>query len=159
MAKYTVKCDECGATYEIELFGKMKVREYHLDHDTHICDECARKYRDAQNAEAAARNKEAGMVALQGSPKQIAWAETIRSKMMEYLTPDYIRSHIRHIPDAANIIHSYVQRIGRKLSNDDLNAAIDKAKGVSSAAWYIDNRFDDYALSGYAAKIFVELCK
>lgn len=73
MAKYDVT-HTCGHTVEIEQFGPEQARrEARAQMRQHPCLAC-------RNAEAAAANAEAGLPALTGSPKQIAWAESIRAK-------------------------------------------------------------------------------
>ena len=75
MAKYSVK-HTCGHISEVALFGPSKDREYRLDRmRENVCLNC-------ENAANAERNAEAGLPALTGTPKQIAWAESIRAAAM-----------------------------------------------------------------------------
>lgn len=92
--KYTVKF-ACGHEAEIELFGKTSERErkiafYEQDGK---CPECYKARKEAERAEriaqytaeseaAAAMAENRGLVELQGSPKQIAWATSIREKWL-----------------------------------------------------------------------------
>lgn len=159
MAHYTVTCEECGCKYEVQLFGKMDSREWNLEHDTHICGNCTVKLRAKQNEVAAKANAEAGLPALTGTPKQIAWAESIRAKMLEHLTPADVQTWIKSREGSKDIIHAYVERIGRKLSLNDLTPSIEAAKAEASASWYINHRDEYYAMALKAAELFLATCK
>lgn len=159
MAHYTVTCEECGAKYEVQLFGKMSNREWHLEHDTHICDECTAKLRAKRNEEAAKANAEAGLPPLEGTPKQIAWAEGIRAKMVGELTPANVKTWVTSREGSKEVILAYVQRIGRKLSLNDLTPSIEAVKAETSASWYINHRDEPYAMALKAAESFLASCK
>lgn len=81
--KVTVKFS-CGHTGEIEVFGKAEAREkaVYKAENYQVCPECRAKEREENIRRAAEENREAGMVPLAGSEKQIAWAETIRAKII-----------------------------------------------------------------------------
>jgi len=86
MAKYSVK-HSCGHTVEVQLYGKGSERERKLEwlaeQDCPACEKAAAAAKhSAANAEAAEANAEAGLATLQGSDKQIAWAETIRAQFI-----------------------------------------------------------------------------
>lgn len=78
MAKYYVICEKCGNEIRIELFGKIKDREWKLENRTWVCDECKEKELNEKNKQAALETKEKGLPELQGSEKQVAWANTLR---------------------------------------------------------------------------------
>ncbi len=40
MARYVVKCEECGNEFKVELFGKNKTREWLLQRNYWICESC-----------------------------------------------------------------------------------------------------------------------
>ena len=77
MAKYDVVFS-CGHEERIELFGKGSERERKIAwfEKYGLCSCC---YKAEQQAKAAARAAAWELPALTGSPKQIAWAERIRS--------------------------------------------------------------------------------
>jgi len=77
MAKYDVTFS-CGHEETIELFGKGSERERKIAwfEKYGLCSCC---YKAEQQAKAAARAAAWELPALTGSPKQIAWAERIRS--------------------------------------------------------------------------------
>jgi len=83
MAKYTIEC-QCGHEIEKNIVGKVADRQSKADYFAQgLCPECWKKEQEekraAENKAAAEKNTEAGLPALEGSEKQIAWAETIRS--------------------------------------------------------------------------------
>ena len=77
MAKYDVVFS-CGHEERIELFGKGTERERKIAwfEKYGLCSTC---YKEQQQAKAEARAAAWELPALTGTPKQIAWAERIRS--------------------------------------------------------------------------------
>ena len=83
MARYTVQCDTCGSDMDFNTFGgNSRDRQWRADHFTHECDECKQKRVALENEKNAEKNKEEGLPQLIGSEKQIAWAETLRAKIV-----------------------------------------------------------------------------
>lgn len=83
--KYQVT-GSCGHTYTTQLFGPGKNREYWLGRLAgEPCDECKEAARKAkiekENTESAAWALDLGLPELTGSPKQVAWAESIRKNI------------------------------------------------------------------------------
>jgi hypothetical protein len=120
MAKYTIT-HTCGHTEEVQLFGKMEDRERKIKWlESQECDECRKA---KANAEAAAAKEARGLADLEGSEKQIAWANTIREKA-----------------------YKCVDALAPFASNPQAKAMMDgwKAKmdAETSAKWWIDNRND-----------------
>lgn len=104
----------CGHTEEIVVFGKRSDREKKIAWlESQLCAEC-------RAAEATEASKATGMTALTGSAKQIAWAEDIRRKSMDAIA-------------------------ALKTRTDDEAARKDRIiaylGGITSAEWWIDNRF------------------
>ena len=144
MAKYGVTYS-CGHEDTIQIYGPTSDRQRQADAEGRKdCPECWRKKQDARNAEAAlAASCDAaasGLPELTGSPKQIAWAETIRAKMLADLKPILV---------SAKAKQSLAEQ-GRIALDDpryaQLQAAID-AQAASyrmqaSAKWWIDHRED-----------------
>lgn len=72
----------CGHSGDVELFGKGKDREARLEWlATLDCPDCREKEHQAQTAKSAAAATELNFPALRGTPKQVAWAETIRMEL------------------------------------------------------------------------------
>jgi len=120
--KYEVK-HTCGHASEVSLYGKQAERDRKLAWmATQPCRECeaaARKARhEAENAAAAATNIEAGLPALIGSEKQIAWAESIRADFRTGWNATWMKA-----PEAACPI---------------LNGIINRLMAEASAKWWIE---------------------
>lgn len=117
------KCKTCGSE-----FTATKICYNRRDADSweewassnfDECSDCYKarkqKERDAANAASAEENKSMGWAVLTGSPKQIAWAETIRAKARTN-----IRMQIKNI-EACKVVLNWLS-------------------GKEKASWWIDNR-------------------
>lgn len=104
----------CGHTEEIVVFGKRADRERKIAWlEAQLCAECRAR-------EGAAQGAAKGWAALEGSPKQIAWAEDIRGKTMDAIAALQTRTD-----DEAAHKDRVIAYLG----------------GITSAEWWIDNRF------------------
>ena len=81
----------CGHVATIQLYGKTSERESRIKYLEGNCD-CPECYKAQKEAERKAENEKSaeaaetrGMQELSGSPKQVAWANTIREKVMAYI--------------------------------------------------------------------------
>ena len=152
MAHYDIT-HTCGHDERIELFGKTSERERRIEWlQERPCTECWKKERAAE-AEAR-KNKEAAMIveklgndaaeainalsnatcALEGSAKQVAWAEDIRTKC---------------IAQALDQLHDLAARLPGKATAQQSADLAAHCKAISStianktsAAWWIENRDD-----------------
>lgn len=71
----------CGHTKVHDIIGKRDKREWRIGRlESEICADCLAEEHAKENARNAQKNAEAGLPELTGTPKQIAWAETIRQK-------------------------------------------------------------------------------
>ena len=104
----------CGHTEEVVVFGKRADREKKIAWlEAQLCAECRAR-------EGAAQGAAKGWAALEGSPKQIAWAEDIRGETM----------------DAIAVLKT---RTDEEAAHKD--RVIAYLGGITSAEWWIDNRF------------------
>ena len=104
----------CGHTEEIVVFGKRSERERRIAYlESQLCAECRAR-------EGAAQGAAKGWAALEGSPKQIAWAEDIRGETMDAIAA------LKTRPD------DEAARKGRVVAY---------LGGITSAEWWIDQRF------------------
>lgn len=92
--KYTVKCS-CGHETVIDIFGESKLeakKEWYAKH--YVCRECFIAQKNAEKAqravEIAEENKhsaemtaERGLPELEGTEKQVAWANSIRENVLK----------------------------------------------------------------------------
>ena len=70
----------CGHKEEVAVYGKRADRERKIAWlESQLCDECWAREKAEQSAAK-------GWAALEGSPKQIAWAEDLRSKTMDAIS-------------------------------------------------------------------------
>ena len=84
MAWYGIEYS-CGHNDRMQIYGPTRDRQAIADREGRKeCADCyqARKDREraAASAQASEANTRSGLPALTGSPKQVAWAETIRAK-------------------------------------------------------------------------------
>lgn len=120
LMKYIVN-HTCGHTTEIDLVGKTTERERRLAWlATQPCMDCKRA---AEAAKAQATAEAAGLPALTGSDKQIAWAETIRAK-------------------ALAAIDEITAKCGESAKVPEALAIVDWVRGQSESRWWIDHRDD-----------------
>lgn len=109
----------CGHTATIQLYGKTSEREAQIERmeRTQLCPDC---YRAAANAQAAEAADQRGLASLEGSPKQVAWATTIREKWIEWAEKSFVHGDQQ--------VEAVVQYAGQKMTR---------------ASWWIDRRGDD----------------
>ena len=116
MAKYEIK-HTCGHTSVQHIDGKSADQERKAEwFRARPCLECLRA---EEIAEAKAGADAKGLPSLVGSPKQIAWAETIRGNKMQELDEELARNGA--LSDAGK-------------------TAVAKLHGIADAKWWIDNR-------------------
>ena len=125
MAKYTITY-KCGHTEEMQLFGKMNDRDRKIAwYATQDCPEC-------KAAAARAAAKERGLVELEGTAKQIVWAEQIREKFLEL--SEQIKKQLETKAEDPRVL--------------ELFAVLDDAENNSKASFWIDNRYDFDSVRG-----------
>lgn len=146
MAKYDVTYI-CGHSDTIQLYGPGRDREWKLAREeSKLCPECYKKHLDEerarQNAEAAEANQAAGLPALEGTEKQIAWAESIRfniqNKFKELIKA--LRSHLEHSAGEGSEDSEW-GRTKRRIEKYEKSMKLILQR--SSAHWWIDNRDQD----------------
>lgn len=107
----------CGHEDRIQIYGKLSNREWiKKAEERKLCPDCwkAEKEREIEkeNEEAARVAKEIGLPELLGTPKQIAWATTLRQKMIDRFKiaskemgkqPDHLFKDLIKISDPDNI--------------------------------------------------------
>ena len=152
MAKYTVT-HSCGHDEEVTLFGPTRERERKLEWLASIpCKEC--REREAKRV-TDERTKELGLPELQGSEKQINWAQGIRLEKIVLLrdwadkAKERIDSLIGRIEGAEAAGNAErVEALKARLAGTRTNLAmvVEAMDGVSSiteAHWWIEHRDDN----------------
>lgn len=124
MAKYEVE-RACGHIETVDLYGPSKNREWRLENveAEKLCEECYKaklaEERELANKQAAEAAQAQGLPELEGTEKQIAWAETIRQEILAAID-DYILEDEAKDPRVIEIVNHI--------------------KGKTSASWWIDHR-------------------
>lgn len=131
MAWTEVKCSECGETYRVQMYGKHRDREWKVNNWSGYCDECKLKHKEENERQKLIQSpkdkeeaKSQGLPELEGSPKQIQWAETLRVSRIEFIKV----------------------LIGKALEENCIEYAewlkmkIESTKKQTSAKWFIDYR-------------------
>jgi len=130
MAKYTITMS-CGHDETHQIYGPGKDRQRKADYlASRVCSECYRTKqaaeREAANTSAAATAKAEKRPDLEGSERQVAWAESIRQMVWDQL-------------DRAEMMV-----IERAPAGDPAAAkitdAIEDIRNRAAASWWIENR-------------------
>lgn len=143
MAKYLVK-HICGHTVEHQLFGKLDERYRYLNYlATKVCDDCYRANQDVAVEKAKTKR---GLPDLTGTPRQIAWANTLREGVYKALDCLEIFAD----DDKLNILMQDFDNLTDEAKAQWLDAASkikplcvrwrSKMDAKTEAKWWIDNR-------------------
>jgi DNA-directed RNA polymerase subunit RPC12/RpoP len=127
MAKYYTECAKCGKEVMVELFGKVKDREWKLENVDYYCDECKAEWKKEQAAKAATESQD--LPALQGSEKQVVWALKIRLERIKY-----IEENIKQNEECSKVIP------GMKVIENKYRKMLETFKTTTSAKWIIEHR-------------------
>ena len=144
MAKYSITY-KCGHTCDTQLFGTYKSRERYIEwaKDNKFCPECAeakvREHRRKENEASAQEAQECGYIELQGSPKQVAWANSIRAKAIAVI------DEVKELFDAKVKRYHPSQDIIDK-NYADLNNVMDVILAIEDSKVFID-RYRDFRVS------------
>ena len=151
--KYTITY-KCGHKKEIDIFGKEEYREWKFNQlQSEAAEELCPDCKDKKAAEEA---KEMGLLELEGSEKQVKWAENIRVEMLSDLSEHlegYVaaierqkvaldkrialgdekkiataKEHLEKMQDGIKLVESYVAAV----------------KTIASARWFIDHRIEGF---------------
>lgn len=139
MSKYTIKY-ACGHSGVMQIYGPLNGRDAIAEREARkLCPACYQAKlaadRAAESAAAAEQAKAAGLPALIGSPKQIAWAESIRAKQLAQLQA--LDAKLAVAPATAN---PEAVRIGREIiasmiARTDAKAWIDGRDTACDSYW------------------------
>jgi hypothetical protein len=128
---------KCGHTAKIQMHGKIADRERKVEqYRGMLCPECYAAEQAPKIQTIAVQSADIGLPALIGSPKQIAWAETIRAKQVADIDKSFERlATIKAAPNSP-------QAKAIKAVADDLGAVRMRSK----AEEWINGRHYDYAV-------------
>ena len=129
---------KCGHEGRVNVIGPVKDRERKVEYlFSRVCEDCYKKQiqekREKDNQQAAEESKEMDLPELEGTPKQVAWANTIRCNIIKKFSSCY---------DEANFA-LLQERNPDKPENyykDMYFYVINKLQLNTSASFWIDNR-------------------
>lgn len=149
MAKAFFRCAECGQ--DVTVFGTNRrdaerLARWHESRGS-LCQNCEAEKRRAESAAAAEANRAAGLPALTGSEKQVAWAETLRTQALAQLAAlaPYAATSDPLPQDSPDRLYMADQlRALRALVAEGGEAAIQALTSLmrakAEARWWIDTR-------------------
>jgi hypothetical protein len=133
----------CGHEGRVNIVGPVKNRQYIADGKFgNLCEECNReaflRKVEKENAIALEKQKEMELPGLKGSEKQIAWANTLRQKWIDYLDNKVIYLDVEN--ENFRVFEKEMSAFSnmKQISSADLIDFI--INNYVSAKWYIDNR-------------------
>lgn len=147
----------CGHEGRVNIIGPVKDREWKKEREfSKMCPDCYKVHLQKQREEEARRAmelaKEMELPSLQGTEKQIAWAEKIRQDLIaqfDELTDRDIKRFSRTYEDYEKI---------RSLTIDEIMAVKHYIlENRTAATYFINNRYDD--VYGYIAREYKEALK
>lgn len=133
MARHTVTYF-CGHDGEVDLYGPRREREDRLAwyERNRLCPDCyrerVRREREEASAKAAEANAVRGLPALEGSEKQIAWAESLRAPVAERLSRVEVADAAWATPEALEAAKDAVVLVTEEILRQ------------TDAKWWIDRR-------------------
>ncbi len=134
MSKYNVNCSTCGKDMTVRLVGSSRDIQWRLDNWTWLCDECQEAEKLEASTKAAKASEEAGLPELEGTEKQIKWAEVLRVSKLKWIDEDIAEEGIDEY--AAYWDDEDEPPIGA----DQIHQAIVEIKGQKAASFWIDRR-------------------
>lgn len=124
----------CGHTSTVTAYNRKEC-DYRAERaESELCWDC---YREQQQGAAAERTAELNLIPLVGTEKQIAWANSIRLKVLADIpkvlraSAEYAEAARAQSPERAaeiNAVEALVEKAGDRLRTE------------TSAKWWIDNR-------------------
>jgi len=127
MSKYNVKCKSCFKIFSVEMFDDEQKNLFLVDKRDWYCDECKQTYFRKQTGDLTETHKSIGFPELEGSEKQISWAEKIRGEMIKKV--GYLQESLKFESDDE-----------RELSRKVFESFNESWKSQTSAEWWIDKR-------------------
>ena len=138
MAWTDVECKVCGKTYSVQMYGKMKDREWKVANWMGSCEECLGLRRQEELESAQEASKEMGLPDLAGTEKQIAWATKIRAELVANQERGYHRYTWRERDENNRLRDGY-----KPLSQQEIEAVDRIVANKVSAGWWIDQRDEE----------------
>jgi len=124
---YKVRCKSCFKTFIVQIFDRHEKCLWLVDNKDWYCDSCKKAYLDKQTAILSKINASLGFPQLTGTPKRIAWAEKIRTELIN--KADYLNSSLTHEDEEA-----------KRLSDKAFLVFFQEWQKETDAKWWIDIR-------------------
>ena len=139
--KYTVTCS-CGHEIETQLYGTAAEREKKIAwyQTAALCPDC---YKAQQARERQGEDAKRELPALEGSDKQIAWAQSIRlAKLRNNRFCARVADGVMTAPALVDEINQAMVQIGDNAPADIIASAQEAIRLMTetSAKWFIDRR-------------------
>ena len=138
MAWTDVECAKCGKTYSVQMYGKMKDREWKVNNWMGSCEECLGLRRQEELETAQEVSKEMGLPDLTGTEKQIVWATKLRAELVANQWRGYHKYTWRESDGNNRNIGGY-----KPLSQKEIEAVDWFVANKPSAGWWIDHRDEE----------------
>lgn len=146
MARAYFNCHECGETVEVYASTRKeadRLADYRTRNES-LCHDCWSKQRDAQRVEASQQAAETaaltGLPVLQGTEKQVTWAETIRANKLQQI-------------DA--LVAGFAEQDVGAEERAIVLEAMAAIRAVDSAHWWIENRTADFFSNSYDFSVWL----
>lgn len=131
----------CGHEGRVNIIGPTKDRQWKADRKFEgLCEECYEKYlqeeREKANREAEEKAREMELPELQGSEKQVAWANTLRQELINYFT------NVAEDEKSIKVLIRFYREF-EDITKEEVLAVRDYIiENITDSKYYIDNRFD-----------------
>lgn len=144
---------KCGHTVKIDS------SQYYRFGIPSRCPACVEKYRAKRSLESGEFNEKQGLPALEGSEKQVAWAETIRASIVKRINKVKIApakcGHGYQMKTSYQLYdfvmaHDSCKLFTKEEAEEKLNALKNEIFSTSEAKWWIDHRKNDLYAVLYA---------
>ncbi len=127
ISTYSVKCRTCRTRFTVRLFGSHEKNLFLVDKKDWYCEACKQEYARQQAAKLAEAQESSGFPALQGTPKQVPWAEKLRAELINKL--DYLQKSLKFEDESQ-----------KALSAMAFDQFRDAWREKTDAKWWIDQR-------------------
>ena len=124
---YDVRCNTCFTKFKIQLFESHEKNLFVAAKKDWYCDTCKADYFEKQTSKLTESNKELGFPELEGTQKQISWAEKIRAELINKV--DFLQKSL-----------SFEDDTEKQISDTAFKMFLMEWHKESQAKWWVDNR-------------------
>ncbi len=124
---YDVKCRSCRTVFTVQLFDSHEKNLFMVDKKDWYCEKCKKAYFKKQTTTLSKAHQAIGFPELQGSQKQISWAEKIRAELINKV--DYLKKSRQFENDDE-----------KKMSDSAFEMFLKQWQEETAAKWWIDQR-------------------